>query len=147
MTRKTAVRLVPVSVLLGAALVGSGCGLDLDGLTGPVICTINCSVDQSAEGWIRMEPSTATLAVGQTIQVAATLNGPIVHFSSLDWRVGNRAVIEVQAMNCTGAKDDRRTCTARVTGLAPGFADLSVEANRNRLTFDPVYGLTEILVK
>lgn len=64
-------------ILLLTALAGAGCGIDLSGLQGSPICTLDCG-ERPPSGVIRSSPPLASLAAGETIRVTATLTGPIV---------------------------------------------------------------------
>lgn len=147
MTRKNFSRAAPPITLLLTALAGAGCGIDLTGLQGSPICTLDCGGERPPSGAIRSSPVLASLTVGETMRVTATLSGPIVHFSSMEWSTRDSSVVRVQALACTQPTGgDTRTCSAEVTGRGPGSATVWFKANLNPSFFDPLYGRTDLVV-
>jgi hypothetical protein len=132
--------------ILLTALAGPGC--DYTGPNNPDAvfwCTLDCGNPPPPDGVIQVDPAQATLAVGETAKVTATLRGPIIHFSSLEW-ASNSGAIRVRPLPCSEVEADRRTCAAEVIAVAPGTARAGFHANLKPEFYNPVFGHANITV-
>jgi hypothetical protein len=143
----TSSRLAGAVAVVAAALALPGCGGDLfSGVDGPFICTLDCGGERPPDGTVRTDPELANMVMGDKLRVTVTLQGPIVNFSSMDWRSLDSKVIRVLPLPCGEAQGDRRTCAAEVVAVGPGRAEASFSANLRPSSFAPVYGQAFITV-